>query len=170
MNARQWRLLGWGMAAGLLLLPLVAMQFTSEVRWTGFDFLVAALMLGAAGGAFELALRLSGLTVYRAGAALAILTAFLLVWINGAVGIIGDEKEPANALYLGVVLLAVLGALLVRFRAAGLARVMGAAAIAHLLIAAGLLFAGDGPAFVLTLFFGGLWALSAGLFREAARG
>lgn len=28
-----WRIVGWGTAAALLLLPLVAMQFTSEVNW-----------------------------------------------------------------------------------------------------------------------------------------
>ena len=41
-----WRIFGWGMAAVVLLLPLVGMQFTSEVNWTGFDFLVAGVMVG----------------------------------------------------------------------------------------------------------------------------
>lgn len=36
-------------AAALLALPLVAMQFTSEVAWTGHDFAVAAVLLAGAG-------------------------------------------------------------------------------------------------------------------------
>ena len=42
------RLLAWGAAAALLLLPLVAMQFTEEVNWTVFDFLVFGSMLAVA--------------------------------------------------------------------------------------------------------------------------
>jgi hypothetical protein len=40
----------WGTAAFLLLLPWVAMQFTTEVNWTLFDFLVIGVMLLAACG------------------------------------------------------------------------------------------------------------------------
>ena len=44
-------------AAGLLLLlPLVAMQFTNEVNWTFSDFLVAGILLFGTGGLIELAM------------------------------------------------------------------------------------------------------------------
>ena len=46
----RWRALMWGGAACLLLLPLVAMQFSDEVRWTGGDFffgVVGPAMAGA---------------------------------------------------------------------------------------------------------------------------
>ena len=33
-----WRIAAWGLAGLILLLPLVAMQFTDEVEWTASDF------------------------------------------------------------------------------------------------------------------------------------
>ena len=43
INAPVWRgmcWVGWGGAAVLLSLPLIARRFTGEVNWTGSDFLV----------------------------------------------------------------------------------------------------------------------------------
>jgi len=74
-----WRILGWGTAGFLLLLPLVAMQFTTEVNWTASDFAFAAVVLGAVGGTFELAVRKSGSVAYRLGVAAALAATFLLV-------------------------------------------------------------------------------------------
>ena len=45
-------------AAGLLMVPLVAMRFTSEVNWSVFDFIVAGVLLFGTGLAIELALRI----------------------------------------------------------------------------------------------------------------
>jgi hypothetical protein len=41
----------------LLILPLVAMQFTHEVKWSTFDFLLMGFMLLATATACELVLR-----------------------------------------------------------------------------------------------------------------
>ena len=38
-----WRLTLWGGVLCLLLLPLIAMQFSKEVNWTASDFVVAAI-------------------------------------------------------------------------------------------------------------------------------
>ena len=122
------------MAALLLLLPLVAMQFTTEVDWTASDFVFAAVVFGVVGGTFELAVRRNGNPWYRGGVAIALATGFLLVWINAAVGIIGDEDNPANFMFLAVILTAIGGAILARFEAAGMARAMAAAAGAELLV------------------------------------
>jgi len=92
----RWRIAVWGGAALLLLLPLVAMQFTTEVVWTGFDFLLFGVMLAVLGGGIELAVRMSRHYAYRAAAGIALVTGFLLVWMNLAVGIIGNEENPAN--------------------------------------------------------------------------
>jgi hypothetical protein len=165
-----WRIAGWGFAAALLLTPLVAMQFTDEVRWAPGDFAAAALLIGGLGLAFELAVRRSASTAYRLGAALAALNAFLLVWINLAVGFIGDEGDPANLLFAGVLLVALAGAVAARFRARGLALAMGAAAAVQLL-AVVVLFVADlaaAPEFMLTIAFAAPWALAAGLFRIAS--
>lgn len=77
----------WGGAALLLLTPLVAMQFTTEVAWTGFDFVVMGAILTAACGGIELAVRFVHGRLWRAVAILAVLAAFVLVWAQGAVGI-----------------------------------------------------------------------------------
>ena len=52
-----WRIIGWSLAGSVLLIPLVAMQFTKEVQWTVGDFMFAALLIGLVGTAFELAVR-----------------------------------------------------------------------------------------------------------------
>ena len=49
-TTRARRIAGWSLAAGLLALPAVAMQFTDEVVWTGSAFLFAAIMFTTIGG------------------------------------------------------------------------------------------------------------------------
>ena len=41
----RWRIAAWSVAALVLLIPLIAMQFTDEVNWSGGDFVFAALLL-----------------------------------------------------------------------------------------------------------------------------
>src|ERR687893_678489 len=41
----RWRIAVWGTAAFLLLLPLVAMQFTDEVNWDETDFILVWMNL-----------------------------------------------------------------------------------------------------------------------------
>ena len=98
----RWRMAPWIAAAFLLLLPFVAMQFTNQVSWDETDFLVMGAMLFGACGAWELAARMTGNSAYRAAVGVAVVAAFLLIWINLAVGIIGSEDNPANLMYLGV--------------------------------------------------------------------
>lgn len=82
-----WRVAMWGGAAGLLLIPAIAMQMTSEVRWGPEDFLTMAVMLVLACSAFELAVRTIRGTTACGLAGIAILGIFLLVWAELAVGI-----------------------------------------------------------------------------------
>ncbi len=171
-----WRLAIWGFAGALLLLPLVAMQFTDEVKWTGSDFVVFGAMLAAACGAYEFAARMSGSTAYRAGAGIAVVAGFLLVWVDLAVGIIQDTAHPANLMFAGVLVVGIVGALAARFRAAGMKRALHATAGAQALAgAAGLIFfRSEGmpqavALTVLTVVLAALWLVSAWLFGKAAR-
>jgi len=82
-----WRVAMWGGAAGLLLIPAIAMRLTSEVTWGPEDFITMGVMLALACGAYELARRTIRSTGGRTVAALAILGVFLLVWVELAVGI-----------------------------------------------------------------------------------
>jgi len=71
----------------ILLVPLLAMQFTSEVNWTGLDFAAAAVLLLCAGGLLELALRTLRGTRQRLAAGALLGLAFLYAWAELAVGI-----------------------------------------------------------------------------------
>ena len=84
------RIVVWGLAAFALLLPLIAMQFTSEVDWDLTDFVVFGLMLLVVCTGYEIATRLTGNKVYRLLAGIALLGAFLLIWMHLAVGIFGE--------------------------------------------------------------------------------
>lgn len=78
----------WGAAMLLLLAPLIAMQFTAEVNWTIFDFVVFGCLLAITGVACELAVHKIRDRGWRIGALLVIAIGFLLAWAQGAVGII----------------------------------------------------------------------------------
>lgn len=171
------RLLGWATVAGLLITPAVAMRFTDEVQWTTSDFVFAGVILIGAGVIAELAVRASADWSYRIGACLAVLASVLLLWINGAVGIIGSEDHPANLLYLAVIAAAFVGAVATRFRANGLSLVMVCAAALQAVIGVLAVLRGWGEGsenwpqavVVLSTIFVLIWLGSAGSFRRAAR-
>jgi hypothetical protein len=166
----------WTVAALILLLPLVAMQVTDEVAWDAADFAVAGALVVGAGIAYEVAAKMTGNTAYRAAVAVALAAAFLLVWVNGAVGIIGTEGNPANLMYGGVLAAGIIGAGIARFRPDGMARALAAMALAQVLVVVIAVVAGMGypaspPLEILGVnaLFVALWLLSAWLFRKAAR-
>ena len=173
----RWRVAAWTAAALLLLLPLVAMQFTDEVVWSAADFATfGALLLGVA-GTYELAARKTGDTAYRAAVGVALAAAFLLIWINLAVGIIGDEGNDANLMYVVVLAVGAIGAIIARFRPHEMARTLFATSLAQasagvIALIAGWGSPGSGPLEIVALngFFATLFVASALLFRKAARG
>ncbi|WP_409018555.1 hypothetical protein [Brevundimonas vesicularis] len=77
----------WGVIAGLLLLPAIAMRFTAEVNWGAEDFAFAAILLIGAGLLFELAVWKLTTTRARLVAGALILLAVLVVWAEAAVGL-----------------------------------------------------------------------------------
>lgn len=166
---RRWRLLGWGIALALLLAPAVAMQFTDAVAWGPGDFALAATLFAAFGAAFELAVRGAQDRHFRAAVGLALAATLLIVWSNLAVGIVGSEGEPVNLLFFAVPMVGLIGALLARLRAAGMARAMLVTALAQLLAGAIAWPAAPGEATLATLLLGLPWLAAAALFRNAAR-
>ncbi len=171
-----WRIAGWGAAVALVLMPLVAMQFTSEVNWTAGDFIFAIIMLGSVGLGLELAVR-KGNRAYTMAAGLALLVSFLSFWFTGAVGIIGNENEDSNMLFLGVIVVALAGSAVALFRAQGMAVAMCVAAAAQVAVPVIASVIGDSTmgaiwaleVIVLTIVFTAMWLASARWFREAAR-
>ena len=171
-----WRVARWSAAAGLLCVPAIAMRYTSEVNWTGSDFVVMGVLFASILGAYDfLASRAPGLA-YRAASVLMTLGLFLLIWLNLAVGIIGHEGNPANLMFAGVITILVGGACIARFKSDGMARTLFTVAAAQLIVgvvalAGNLGVEGRGwprDVIVLTIFFTGLWATAATLFRIAA--
>lgn len=77
----------WAGIALLLLAPLVAMQFTDEVAWTRWDFVVAGALLIGAGAIYELVALRVPRARERALAGMVILAVVLIVWADSAVGI-----------------------------------------------------------------------------------
>lgn len=172
---------GAAVAALSLLLPLFAMQVTDEVAWDVADFAFFGALLVGTGVTYEFAARKKGNTAYRTyrtAVGVALAAAFILVWVNGAVGVIGTEHENANVMYGGVLAVGIAGAITARFQPDGMARALYATALAQALVAVIALIAGWGsagptwPADILALtgFFVALWLTSAWLFRKAANG
>lgn len=77
----------WSGIAALLLLPLIAMQFTRDVAWTGSDFLAAAVLLAGGGVAYEWAVRTVRRPDRRLMVIMLIAAVVLIIWAQGAVGI-----------------------------------------------------------------------------------
>jgi hypothetical protein len=161
--------------AVILMVPLVAMQFTDEVAWGPGDFIVMGAVLFGTGLSYELVAGKSGNIAYRAAVGLGLAAAFLLVWLNLAVGVIGSSGNSANLMYMGVLGVGIIGAILARFQPHGMARALLATAFAQGLVAViALVFRlgspGSGPLQIVALngFFVALFVGSAWLFRRAA--
>lgn len=118
----------------LLAIPLIASQFLEGWAWSASDYAVFWLMMVAVALAYRFVTRKAVQITYRAATLVALLTGFLIFWGNLAVGFIGSEDNPANAMYLGVLVIGVVGSAFGRFTAAGMAYAMGATALAQFLV------------------------------------
>ena len=76
------------MTTVILLVPLVAMQFTDEVDWGVFDFVFAGALLGGTGVLLELAARKPRNIAYRAAAAAVGVAAIVLGEADDAPGLV----------------------------------------------------------------------------------
>lgn len=75
-------------ATGLILLvPLVAMQFSAEVSWTRSDFVVMGALLFGMGSLFILAARKIRTTTHRIIVGVVVLLAVVYLWAELAVGL-----------------------------------------------------------------------------------
>ena len=116
--------------------------------------------------------------MYRVAFGIGLATAFILGCVNGAVGIIGSEDNPANLMYGAVFAVGLIGSLMARFKPAGMARTLFTAALVQMSVPVIALFiwpqiswgaAGMSGVFVLNAFFAMLFVVSALLFQRAAR-
>lgn len=73
----------------ILMIPLIAMQFTNEVNWNLADFVVMGGLLLGTGLVCEFVMRKVISIKYRVFIIEAILVVLLLIWAELAVGIFG---------------------------------------------------------------------------------
>ncbi len=141
------------------------------------EFAILAAILGAIGFLCAIVWRKFPSKSYRAGVAIALGGAFLLFWINAAVGIVGDTNNDANMLYVGVIGLGVVGTAIARLRPNGMALTLVAMAVAMIAIAGYAMIsntATSGPIWPrdvigATAFFAALFLVSAWMFRKSER-
>lgn len=159
----------------LLLIPLVATQFTEEVVWSPSDFVVAGALLFGTAFSYALVAAKLGSATRRLAVAVALGAALLLVWLNLAVGLIGDERNPANSMYLGVLAVGVIGATVARLKPNAMAIALSATAAAQVLVAAiavAISLGSGGREIAAIVILNGLFVAlflgSAWLFRRAA--
>jgi hypothetical protein len=79
-----WVAVGTGL---VLLIPLIAMQFSSGVNWTLFDFVVMGALLFGTSLIFVLIARRATSTASRLAIGAAVAVALLYVWAELAVGV-----------------------------------------------------------------------------------
>ncbi|UYY79579.1 hypothetical protein [Sphingomonas sp. R1] len=163
-----WRITGWGCLLALFMLPALAMQITSEVDWTTGDFVFAAVALGLLGATVELAVHFSRPGAARTGYILAGFIAFLTIWSNAAVGIVGDE-DSINILFFMMIAVALVAGAFLRFRSSSMRWITVALAIGQYAAGVAALFVMPRHAVewgVLT-FFAVLWLTASWCFRCA---
>jgi hypothetical protein len=116
-------------------------------------------------------------TAYKSAVGLTLVTVFILVWMIGAVGVLGRDGDRADLMYVGVLAVGIIGAVIARFQPHGMIRALLAMALAQALVAVIALITGlhevpDMSVFeILGLngFFVVLFLGSARLFQNAAR-
>lgn len=162
----------------IVLIPAAAMLLKAEGwAWSATDFVIVWVVLAGAIAGYKFVASKAPNSAYRWAAGLAVTTGVVLLWINGAVGLIGSEDNPANLLYGGVLALGLAGAALARLRPLGMARTLSVMALAQFLVpVAALLFwrpdfsPGVAQVFILNFGFVLMFAVSALLFRHASTG
>ena len=74
-------------ATSLLLIPLIAMQFSKKVNWSLSDFITAGALLYGTSLFYELILRKVQKKAYRIVLSITIIIVLLLIWLELAVGL-----------------------------------------------------------------------------------
>ena len=74
----------------LLLIPLTAMQFSSEVNWSLFDFVIMGVILLALGFSIRFIRNKKSVLKYPLLMIIAVVVLFFIIWAELAVGIFGS--------------------------------------------------------------------------------
>lgn len=172
-NYLRWVLI----TAAVLVVPALAMVLNigvpdpgsgiEGISWGPMDFAIIGVLVLGSGLLYEYASTHAGTFAHRAAVGIAVAAGLFLIWINLAVGMIGDEGNPANLMYLFVLFVALVGAAIARFEPREASVAMFATAATHVAVALIALIAGLGPTLPADAFFIAAWVASAVLFRQA---
>ena len=89
MKNNKRTLIIFSITAAILMIPLVAMQFTKEVAWSGSDFLIMGILLSVTAFFVDFILRIVAVNGKRFFYIALALIVFFLIWAELAVGIFG---------------------------------------------------------------------------------
>lgn len=161
----------------ILMIPLIAMQFSDEVDWSLADFVIMGVLIFVTGSSYVALSRKMPNVVYKLAMAFAIGSAFLMVWANLAVGLIGSGPHVGNFMYIVVLSVIIIGFFLSRFSTRGMERAMYATVLSLLLLTIIALLANmqqypDSSVMEIigvNAFFATLFLISALLFRHASQ-
>jgi hypothetical protein len=157
-------------ALAFWMLPLVASQFVEDWHWGWRGFLMAYVLFFSIGMAIALLSRRMGLWSYKAGVAVALISAFGLAW--STMGHVSGTENPANLWYLSVLGVGLVGAMLARLQPPGLSLTLFAMASTLALISL-IVPSGAPPDMALRMAIGHiggvlLFAAAGLLFRHAS--
>lgn len=117
----------------VLVIPLVGTFTVEGWNWDGFDFVVAGIVLFTAFFMIEFLAKKMRDIPSRVATGITVVTTLLIVWVNLAVGIIGDGNNT-SACYMLVVPVGFIGLALSRLKPQGLSYTAFAMAAVMLLV------------------------------------
>ena len=120
-------------ALAALMVPLVASRVVEGWHWTAGGFVFVYVLFFATGMAYALIAKKMNMWAYKVGVGLALVTGFAFGWSNMVQ--VADSGHPENLLYYSVLVVGIVGALLARLQARGLAYTLFAMAATLALIA-----------------------------------
>jgi hypothetical protein len=110
----------------------LANHFVDGWNWPPGAFVVFGILIFGIGLTYELVTRNVDTIAYRSAVGLALVSAFVLVWMNIVQA--ADDVNPAAMVYLSVPVLGIIGASMARFHSRGMARALYATALAQALV------------------------------------
>ncbi len=119
-------------ALAALMVPLVASQFVEDWHWGVGGFVFVYVLFFATGMAYALIAKKMNMWAYKVGVGLALVTGFAFGWSNMVQ--VADSGHPENLVYHIVLVVGIVGALLARLKARGLAYTLFAMAATLALI------------------------------------
>jgi nitrate/nitrite transporter NarK len=120
----------------LFLIPLIGNYTIAGWHWSLFDFIFIGILLCSLGSTYALGIQKTNSLYYKTAIGIALVAVLLLIWINGAVGIIGDGDvdTPPTLFYIGVLSIFLIGSIISGLKPSGMAKVLFITATAQALV------------------------------------